>query len=386
MATLQTLDTALQTIARVVNQIKENYSSYVGDTSLVEITKLMRVEPLFVISRDCMNLEYMPDIAQGMLPLFCSYYLQAIHMLTRVDHVQVVRILDRLNPDRDETGFLLTEQLSREQMNLEQFMTNNYKLSLPTHSTRMALETMSHDLHVENQDQRNLNERTLIEASNLSVGKLLKVNVSYNKGDPLLAGEAGKDANTTLDINVRLMASFLPNDTLKSMLTLKKEDMDITESFYAWRSGRRSFINDLIFCQDFVDEYKRAMMQDNTGTIAEILRRVNNAKKYGVLTRNPSLVASSNLFCITEEVARNVEIEMGGKLSQPSIRQKVFEGTYAMILAVVNRDYKRVTFYTRGISSSTDVSIQELKTVNKGQGADIMDILKSYNLGQPATF
>lgn len=387
MAALETLDTALQTIARVINEIKDNYSSYVGDTSLVEVTKLMRVEPLFVISKGCSNLEYMPDIAQSMLPMFCSYYLQAINMLTRVDHVHVVRILDRLNPDRDETGFLLQERMSREQMSLEKFVTSNYALSLPTPETRFSLETAARDMHVHNQEQRNINENTLREASNLSVGKLLKVNISYVSGSPLANGEKlANDTTTTLDISVRLMASFLHSDTLKTILTVKKDDTDIIESFYAWRSGRRSFINDLIFCQDFIDEYKRAMMQDESGTISEILRRVSNAKKYGILTKNPSLVASSNLFCITEEDARAIEVEMGGKLSQASIRQKVFEGTYAMILAVVNREYKRVTFYTRGITASTDVSVQEMKTINKGQGPDIMDMLKTYNLGQPATF
>ena len=385
MATLATLDTALQTIARYINEIKDNYVSYAGDTSLAEVTKLMRVEPLFVISRDCMSLEYMPDIAQSMLSQFCGYYLQAVHMLTRVDHIQVVRTLDRLNPDRDETGFLLSEKVSREEFAMEQFCTDNYKLSLPTHHTRMALETTAHDMNVENTDGRNMNEKTLLEAANLSVGKLLKVNVTYT-GDTLSEVKQQKDTTTTLDINVRLMASFIPSDTLRRLMTVKKEDTSITERWHSFRSGRISFINDLIFCQDLIDEYKKATINDNTGTMAEILRRASNAKKFGILTKNPSLVASSNLFCISEEMARQIESDMGGKLSNPNIRKRVFEGTYAMIIAVVDREYKRVTFYTRGISSSTDVSVQEMKTVNKGQGADIMDILKSYNLGQPASF
>jgi hypothetical protein len=385
MATLATLDTALQTIARYINEIKDNYVSYAGDTSLAEVTKLMRVEPLFVISRDCMSLEYMPDIAQSMLSQFCGYYLQAVHMLTRVDHVQVVRTLDRLNPDRDETGFLLSEKVSREELAMEQFCTDNYKLSLPTPRTRMALETTAGDMNVENSDARNMNEKTLLEAANLSVGKLLKVNVTYT-GDTLSEVKQPKDTTTTLDINVRLMASFIPSDTLRRLMTVKKEDTSITERWHSFRSGRISFINDLIFCQDLIDEYKKATINDSTGTMAEILRRASNAKKFGILTKNPSLVASSNLFCISEEIARQIESDMGGKLSNPNIRKKVFEGTYAMIIAVVDREYKRVTFYTRGISSSTDVSVQEMKTVNKGQGADIMDILKSYNLGQPASF
>jgi hypothetical protein len=78
----------------------------------------------------------------------------------------------------------------------------------------------------------------------------------------------------------------------------------------------------MIFCQDVIDEYKRAMMMDDTGTMQEMIRRVNNAKKFGILTKNPSLVASSNLFVISEEVARSIESELGGRLSDPVVREK----------------------------------------------------------------
>lgn len=142
----------------------------------------------------------------------------------------------------------------------------------------------------------------------------------------------------------------------------------------------------MIFCQDVIDEYKRAMMMDDTGTMQEMIRRVNNAKKFGILTKNPSLVASSNLFVISEEVARSIESELGGRLSDPVVREKAFDSTYAMIIAVVNRDWKRVTFYTRGIAAGTDMSVNELKSASKDKGADIMETLKQFNMGMPASF
>ena len=386
---IQSIDTALQTIARLINQVKDNVTSYYSDTSLVDVTKLMRVEPLCIISRDCMSLEYMPDISQSLLTQFCAYYLQAVNMLTRVDHIEIVKVLDRLNPDRDSTGFLLSEKLSAESMAIESAVTDNYKYGLPTRHLRAALETLSRELHEHAYDARDTNERIMQEAANLSVGKTLNVHINYatDTTQPTEGtGATPKDARATLKVSVRLLASLIPNETITTILTAKKEDMSVSERWHAYRSGRISFINDMIFCQDVIDEYKKAMLMDDTCTMQEIIRRVNNAKKFGILTKNPSLVASSNLFVISEEVARSIESELGGRLSDPTVREKAFDSTYAMIIAVVNRDWKRVTFYTRGIASGTDVSVNELKTASKDKGADIMETLKQFNMGMPASF
>lgn len=323
--------------------------------------------------------------------MFCAYYLQTVDMLTRVDHIEIVKVLDRLNPDRDETGFLLSEKVSNESMSLESAVTKNYSTSLPTRHLRAALETVGRDMHDHAYDMRSSsdNNKILTEAANLSVGKLLRVTLNYASCIPPSDAKADrqpKDTRGTININVRLLTSLIPNETISNILVSKKEDMEVVERWHAYRSGRITFINDLIFCQDVIDEYKRSALLDESGTMAEILRRVNNAKKFGILTANPSLVASSNLFVISEEVARNIEVDLGGKLSNPHIREKAFASTYAMIIAVINRDWQRVTFYTRGIAGSTDVSVKDMKSAGKDKGADIMEALKQFNMGMPAAF
>jgi len=384
------VDTALQLVARFLNNVK-SLTNYYSDTSLADVSKLTNVQPLCVFSRDCSGLEYANDISQSLLNLFCSYYLQAINILTRVDSAEIVRVLDRLNPDRDETGFLLTDSLATESVSRLRLATEDFRMGLPTRRMhdRLALETTARNFHDENyHDTKNANERVLQEAANLSVGKLLRINMAYNS-DPMtgdILNPATKDKRLTLDINVRLLASFLPNESINQILVSKKEDMTLSDRWMGYRSGRLEFIKDLIFCQDVIDEYKRAMALDNTGTMQEIVRRVNNAKKFGLLTKNPSLVAASSLFVISEEVARNMESELGGKLNNPSVRKKAFDSTYAMIIAVVNRDYQTVTFYVRNINQPTEVRVSSLKQSNRNSGPDIMEVMKSFNMGMPATF
>ena len=373
---LGVINTTLTAIASVINKTKDNFFNYYTTKSLTEATKLTRVEPLTIISRDCINLEYMPDVTQALLSIFCGYYLQAVSMLTQINDVEVVRILDKLNPDRDETGFLLTERYTPASESLKNLVLENYTYSLPTHSNfKIGLED----------DTKPDNIKYLNEISALSVGKLLNVEICYDKSTG--ATEDDKEARSVrIPVSVRLMASVIPNSTISHLLAFKTEDNTIIERFHAWRGGRISFFKDLMFCQDLIDEYKRAMIGDETGTMQEIMRRVNNSKKYGLLTKNPSLVSASNLFIMSEEVAREVESKLGGKLSNPKIREKAFENTYAMVLVVVDREWERVTFYNRGISASSDFSIKELKASNKGKGPDIAEILKSFNLGVSPQF
>lgn len=363
---LAAINTTLQAVGRVITEVRDNFTNYYTTKSLPEATKLTRVEPLTIVSRDLLNTDYLKDVNQALLSLFAAYYLQAVSVLSTINDVEVIRVLDSLNPDRDETGFLFGEKASTEahvSTSLE-----NYKYELPT-SKSVALE-------LDKSDKEQLNNVT-----NLSVGKMLDVNMQYKKDT------ADKEQiKITVPVSVRLMVSLLPTASITHILAFKTEDTSLVERFHAWRSGRISFIKDLIFCQDLIDEYKKAIIKDETDTMEEIMRRVNNSKKFGLLTKNPSLVSASNLFVVSEVVAKEIESKLGGRLSNFKVREKAFDNTYAMIIAVVDREWDRVTFYTRGIKSSTDLSVKEIQNSGKGKGADIGDILKSFQMGMGASF
>jgi hypothetical protein len=375
------INTALTSIAKAINTIKDNFTNYYTTKSLSDATRLTRVEPLTIVSKDCLNIECMSDVNNVLLNMFAGYYLQAVHMLTTVNDVEVIRILDKLNPDRDETGFLLEEKVSRE--SLATLSLENYTYSLPT-TARIALEAPG------DKDNKVLGAKgkdpaeVIMDISNLSVGKLVNITIVYNKSVEGIKDDAA--STVTIPVNFRLMVSSVPNSTISHLLAVHQDDNSLVERFHAWRSGRISFIKDLIFCQDLIDEKKRAMIGDETGTMLEIMRRVNNSKKYGVITKNPSLVSASNLFVVTEEIARELEGKLGGRLSNFKTREQAFENTYAMIIVVIDREWQRVTFYTRGIQSYTDLSYKELKSVGKDKGPDIMDILKSMNTGHAPVF
>ena len=380
------INTTLTSVARLITEIKENVTDLYTTKSLPEITKLTTVQPLTVISRDMMAYEATGDICATMLSVFCGYYLQAVSLLTQVRDAEVVRVLDRLNPDRDDSGFFLSEGKSPWEkgawVGKESFEAGvmkkapyrysiaDFKHSLPSPRYRgLGLESIKPDSEKPNIE----NMKTMNDMASFAAGKQLVIKIVY--GDPLCPQAVD------VPVQVRLAPAVVPDGTVVNMLTYKKDDLSAVERWHTWRAGRVAFISDLIFAQDLLDEYKRMAIADETGTMQEIVRRVNNAKKYGVLTKNPSLVSASNIFIISSEMAALIESKLGKRLTSPAARAQAFDNTYAMLLAVVNKEMESVTFYTRGVAAGSTFSLKSVKKAAKGAGPDVLDIMKAMNQG-----
>lgn len=359
---LGTINTALKDVAHIFNQIRNNVTNYYTTQSLPQITKLSRVEPLTIVSRDCSNLDIMPDVLNSLTNIFTSHYLRAISILTKVNDVEVVRLLDKLNPDRDSAGFLLAESLANE--SYRTLALENYKHSLPMRGVAVLEADRSSSIVTEN--------------ANLSVGKEVEVDLGFKT-------ENGEQKSVKLPINIRLAARIATNPTIRSLLAKNHNDTSMFERIHDVRSGRIEFVRDFVFCQDLIDEQKRMAISDDSGTVQEIMRRVANSKKFGVLTKNPSLATAANIYVITEEMAREVEAKLGGKMSNIKTREKMFENSYAMVVTVIDREYEEVHFYVRDVSAGMSLTFKELKAFSKGnKGPDIADMLKAFQMGAPA--
>lgn len=371
---------AIETVQKVIEKFKELShlaTRHSSDPSFADLSKLTRVEPLTIVSKDLISYEPISDIQQAVLSMFTAHYLQAVNIINNISKVEVVRVLDKLNPARDNTSLLLSGVLeSHNNLSLE-----SYRYSLPRDGvTKIVLEDKSKSESVDIND-----------LVNLSVGRLINVGIDYQVEKSIVDknGVERTSASTStcnIPINIRLMASTIPNRAIIGVMAHQLEDITFNERWHAWRSGRISFIKDLILAQDLIDENKRAIINDESRTLAKIQTRVANNKKAGLQSRNPSLAISSNIFVISEEVAKELEMKIGGPLSKTMIRDKIFQNTYAMLLVVVDREWNRVTFYTRGNSEWTDLSIKDIKNKAGNKGPDLLDMMKALNLGMSASF
>lgn len=375
--------------------------------SLIRFTKATRVEPIALVDQRLVHQPYMPDVMQTLSSVFIGYYLQAVSLAVNVGKINVIKLLDTLNPTRDVADAAATkivDELNKSnKADLLSF--ESYRYKLPTPGMRASMESEKDEIDIlidktkeklkdqmiestksnikaiedSNSDKGNKlgfgkdTIKSASEAVNLSVGKLIEVTV----GDG--------NASAVFPITIRLISTIVGSDILVHILGDGSRNITAKERYHAWRSGQLEFIKDLVLCQDLIDEHKATLKKDKTGIYSKILERRHNNKAASFLSGNPSIATASNLLVLSKQTVKELELATGGKFSNPQFRDKVFQNTYLMLVIVVDMEYEHVTIFHRGIAIPSELSIRELKAANKGTGPDVAEILKSYQLGANPT-
>ncbi len=335
--------------------------------SLIDYTRPMRVEPIVVIESNLVFWSSMQDLMQSLQSLISGLYLQAIAISTTVGKIEVHRHLDKLNPSRsvadsaaDSAGWILASE--------------NYKIGLPFPSKRVALENISQMIADDRMRETSSGfgrdtAKELKEVTNLSVGKMLMVEIT----DGL--------HQATIPVSIRLKASTYTTQGMINMLNNEKKDNSVKERYHAWRSGEIEGIRDWVFCRDMIVAHRKKLRQDPEGLYAQMLARRRANQLSTIVSANPSVATASNMVIVSSTTIKELEKEISGRFSDFKTREKLLEDTTIMIVAVVDTGYDRVTIYSLGIPETTEISAADLKVANKGNGPDVSDILKAYQVG-----
>lgn len=321
--------------------------------NLVSIANMGRVEPLTLVDADVANLDYISDVMQSALSMFAGYYLQAINMLNSVGNVAVAERLKPLNPS---SSFGFEEH--------QQFKPTYFGLKNKKEPRHVALESVTADVKIDDYKE-------ISASANLSVGKMYKI---------VLNG-GSNDKKVEVPVAIRLMVNILPSSILSEFFTYRDSfDMSMKERWHAWREGRLEFVKDLILCNDLIDKYRRMAITDKSGLGQTILNR-ETSQVVKALKGHESYATASNIAVISEETLAMIEAKLNGRFSNSKIRETMFENSNLMLLLVVDKQWDRVTVYTRGIDASTTLSAKEMKSSGKGNGPDVAEIMKAYMMG-----
>lgn len=346
--------------------------------SLIEYTQPTRVEPIVLMDERIASLPYAGDIMQSLTSLFSGYYLQAIALSVNVGSVDVIRLLDKLNPNRNVADNVVNGVTNgvASVVSMESVEAYRFRLPVPGRddglgSLKVSLESATDEVipAARTASPGRDTVKLLGELSNLSVGKMLEVQIE------------SEGSRATFPINVRLICSGIGSKELVHILSVGSKNISVKERFHAWRAGQLEFIRDLLLCQDLIDAHKKTLAKDPTGLYAEIRKRRQGNSISAIFSGQPSVATASNLIVMSAASAKELERTVGGRLKDFRTREKIFKETYCMILAVVDPDWEVVTFYHRSLAIPSELSVKELAVSNKGKGPDVGEILRAYQLG-----
>lgn len=364
--------------------------------SLVQYTGSTRITPFTLIDRSLLPVPELQDILQVLSSIYTGYYLMGVQLtVNSIDGISIIRQLDRINPSRTPDASKVLNaayKLSRE----------NYAYRLPTgeplkqlvYQDTLATEAKQ-DLTPEERkkaDERRDKERaedredrmagkiiketgigksieTVTQDSNLAVGKLIDLNVTVN------------GQKMAIPVNVRLNTFVTSPAEITSIVA----NIDPHKSGKEIRALYQAGIIDLwdaLSGKSAANEWRKAALKDKTGVIVSENNRRGNNKMAAALSGNSSFGDISGIYVISANTARQVEGEIGGKLSNFKTREKLLAKTGVMLLAVVETDWKRVTIYHHSLDSNSSYSFADLKRGGKSNNHDIGMVLEAFRQGQ----
>lgn len=362
-------------ISSTVQQLQKWYAQSVklnrviSDNSMSDLTQETKFEPLVIVSKDCIGLEPMNDIMQGVLNYTIADYAQLVNLYGKIDNIAVKRTLAAFNPNRSGgAGALLAS------INLESRSPQALKFGLPT-GTVPTMEATNGNIPQSGGGKFSTKELQE-EAKNMSVGKL--VDVTFSAKD-----NTGKDFSVTMPIQFRLLTSFVNSSSLVNMITNGVDDT----GFFA-RLERASDIGfsgfvDLITAQDMIEAKRKLLYSDDGKVLNKILARGASNRRAALASGVPTLAGMANIFIMTSAEATAIGSKIGRPLSSETARELVFKNVSAACLVVINSEWNQVTFWHRGYDSPVTLDFKQLKASAGGKGNDLMDMFRQFNLGMP---
>ena len=376
---------AVDNIPRFLEIVRSGLVGYKGTVgnplSISDVSKIARIEPITLVSSSLSSTKELYNVLHGVLNIYAAYYLQAVGILSaQLADVRILKILDKINPDRDIKTMLTSSYIAAESFANSTLSLKNCKYGFPVPGTTVATE------HIFDEDEgthlgTSIQRLETFEKLGSAVGKVVEVKFKVRQVDSKLPGD-----ETTIPVVVKLDTMIIPSDVLSTILVSNKNEITLGSRFEQAIRGRISFIKDFILCSDLIKTQKKTMIKDPTGAYAALLKRINNSRIYSALSGNISLAGVSSIVVISDEDENLIQRFIGGKLTNEQTRDIVFDNTSAMMIVVVSEAWERVTIYIRDTSSYSQSSFDAFKgSADKGNN-NIGDILKSLTAGQAPSF
>lgn len=355
--------------------------------NLFDYNQVLRVTPQCIVEEELDLVPYMPDVMRTLMSIYAAQYLSAASLMCTVGKIDVRRHLDRLNPHRQpidniirSAGYLVQESATATVHRAESVYLdpNAYRYGLPRPGMTMAREDAYY-----NQADRTTSKsggakeasKAIRESSNMATGTVLDVVISDGSHE------------ATVHPVIYLSAKLLDADTMVSVLDPTDKDRMMK---YRWEKSRleKGFFEsviDAVTCKDMIATERNRLIRDKHDIYRSSISRTRKNFMAGIFSGEPSIAACSSIAVITEDTATKLELALDAELSNYAARQRIFSAGAFMILAVVDREYDRITFYYQNIADSNTVRPDDIKGSKGGSsGPNISEILTAFqNASKP---
>lgn len=279
------------------------------------------------------------------------------------DKVQVDKELDELNKKIAEKEASLLNNTSTElkrQLDVAKEQLAQLKANMPQ-GPKVSQQAMSQAL------------KGLNDANNLAVGRWIQVTLT-------LQGH-----QVEIPVALRMRPMFAATIIMRELIAYGDIKESWSERWLRFKAGELSF-KDWLLQSDRIRHQKKLVTLDKNGILMDMIKRRSKNFEAAVKSGQPSLGGAAAMFIVSKDTMDYVQSVTGHNFDNEEIRELFFAANSAMMVVVVDDRWDRVTTYTRGVSVGSDYSIRDFAKFGKGDGPDIMEIFKAYQMGSAPRF
>lgn len=398
-----------------------------GADSLIEYTQSTRISPLAMVDALLTHNALASIALKTANMLVATYYLRAVSISLQYNNIQISSILDGLNPTRS-----VRDNLARSAGTLfagnEDY--NGYALPswdkargvVATAPTRFdgwiaagteeyptnIITVGNNDSNTPVLDLTNPDANASVVVSDPAAGVTFHKDTVSNinnlqnlaVGTTLEVVFESPNGKVAVPVQVDLTAVTTDSKGVIDILAHAETDTSMSERFWQWKSGLLSTWN-FFTAMDLVDQHADALRRDKSGIYREIMKRKNHNRFAGFLSgmaalkrglnggqaNGLSVATASNIVIIDKSTAQELELKIGGKLSDFNLRSRIFANSYIMLLIVVDTQWETFTIYHRGIQLPNELRAADMKAASgKGGNVDMLAMVEAYSKMQTPSF
>lgn len=397
-----------------------------GPSSLSEFAMRTMVRPRVLIESTLRGQSFMKDLLQHATNTFTGFYTASATLLDAdVMKSQVLDRMDRLNPNREPSldlfvsnnGFgVSTGDLSatvsveeRSALSLEEA---DFEDGLPFASKLTMEGNRNHTHDKKKKDaEEDLKNRKAFDPSSEPKPKdpeprqykMMENNPQVREGvrrDPMTTTitatedqglAVGKIFGMKFRINkeereLQLACVLAPMITdpasMASILSLYTARQTLKERWHGLRSGGLTK-TEFFFMTDIARKHKLTMRNDKSGYYAEQAKLQRDGKLASALTGMTSLATASAMIVTTAATLARAELEVGRPVTDFQTREAMMAANNSFVWYIVDTEWQTVRQYVRGMEQGAEWNFGELKKSSKGDGVDIVELVKAFSSGRP---
>ncbi|EDH7933501.1 hypothetical protein CB695_16180 [Salmonella enterica subsp. enterica serovar Chester] len=337
--------------------------------STEEFNSVLYNEHITLVEQSLLGLDYLPGILEKIQVLLAGNQLTAISLLTGVPDVDIIGTLDQVSTRRSALDNAVRSGSRLAALAVGE----SSRLGLPSYdkigiavgeSTRRVAQESKGSVTGGKADPI----KQLFDQEGLSNGKMFSVTFE-------------RDGNKVeLPMRLRLDVKSLPTDQIETLIAFSDQTKTFWERWLRARVGALSYVKDIAFCNDLVEEYRKNRYRDKSGYYRKMMEKKNGNWLSGLLTLAPSINNASSVMVVSQDTIDGLTAQLGGEFDEFNIRQRVFKDTLTVYYVVVDTAWNRVTIYTRGQNGSQELDKSDFSKAKSGS-ADVNKIIEAYRSG-----